>query len=94
MIIPKSILDTVLVPLLVLPAWGATTVAFWDFTKSTHGWVANSMVSDAHTTSEGWVMDVKAPDPYLTGPPMDWPAGQFGRVTLRMRSDSDALGQV
>ena len=39
-------------------------------------------------------MDVQAPDPALTGPPMDWPAGQFGLVTLRMRSDSDALGQL
>lgn len=83
-----------LLAILVLPAHSATTVASWDFTQSTHGWVANAMVTNARTTKEGWIMDVRAPDPNLVGPPMPWPAGQFGLVTLRMRSTGDTLGQL
>ncbi len=94
MIRMKIILAIGVITLLAFPTRGTPLVHFWDFTKATPGWVANGMVTNARTTTEGWVMEVKAPDPALTGPPMDWPAGQFGLVTLRMRSDSDALGQL
>ena len=89
-----SILLLGLLGLLTCSVPGAAWVASWEFTETTAGWVANDMVSKARITREGWAMDLKAPDPALTGPPMDWPAGQIGQVTLRMRSDSDALGQI
>ena len=94
MTLMKTILAIGLVTILASPARGAAPVAFWDFTQATHGWVVNGMVTNSRTTAEGWVMEVKAPDPNLTGPPMDCPAGQFVLVTLRMRSDSDALAQI
>jgi len=82
-----------LLTLRVAPAHGATPVAFWDFTLGTQGWAANEFVTSGGTTSEGWVLELKAPDPILSGPPVAFPDGQYGLVTLRMRSTSDALGQ-
>jgi hypothetical protein len=80
--------------MLVFRAHSTTPVAAWDFTQGTHGWVANDPVTNARTTKAGWTMDVRAPNPNLVGPPMAWPAGQFGLVTLRMRSTGDTLGQL
>ncbi len=85
------------VGLLSLPAahaQGTTPVAFWDFAQGTQGWSTNDMIARARTTPEGLIMDVKAPDPNLTGPPVDYPDRQFVLVTVRMRSTGDALGQL
>lgn len=90
----KIIFAVGLITLLAGTTRSASPVAFWDFTQATHGWTANRMVTNARTTTEGWEMEVKAPDPTLVGPPMAWPAGQFGLVTIRMRSTSDVLGQL
>ena len=83
-----------LVTLSSFQAFCASHVAFWDFTQAPQGWTANRMVTDTRTTTEGWVMEVEAPDPTLVSPPMDWPNGQFGVVTIRMRSTGDGLGQL
>ena len=82
----KTIFTIGLVTLLAGAARSASPVTFWDFTQATHGWTANRMVTDARTTTEGWVMEVKGPDPTLVSPPMDWPGGQFGLVTIHFSS--------
>ena len=83
-----------LVTILAFKALSASQVAFWDFTQAPQGWTANRMVTNPRSTTEGWMMEVEAPDPTLVSPPMDWPSGQFGVVTLRMRSTGDGLGQL
>jgi hypothetical protein len=52
------------------------------------------MINSAHITPDGLVLETKSPNPTLTGPPGDYPAGQFVLVTLRMRSTGDPLGQI
>ena len=39
-------------------------------------------------------MTVNSSDPDLTAPPLDYSAGQFVTVTIRMRSNADPLGQI
>jgi hypothetical protein len=72
----------------------AASVAAWDFAKSTQGWTANSMVTQSRTSAEGWSMHLVAPDPFLVSPTIDPPKGHHLLATMRMRSTSDALGQM
>ncbi len=69
-------------------------LAAWDFTKDLQGWTANPFVSNVQHSSDGLTMDVKSPDPFLTSPPVNSPAGQFLVVTLRMRSTGNTNGQL
>lgn len=80
--------------LLTSPAQCSTPVAAWDFTQGIQRWTTNDLISSARITPEGLVLEVEAPDPNLTGPPVDYPAGQFVLVTLRMRSTGDPLAQL
>ncbi len=82
---------------LVLLAWAARCeggLAFWDFARGTEGWTTNAAVSHDRITGEGWTMTVNSSDPNLTGPPVDYPPGQFVTVTIRMRSNADPMGQI
>ena len=73
---------------------GAAPLAYWDFAQGGEGWALSNPEPAARRTAEGWVLDLQAPDPGLTGPPVDCPAGQFVVVTWRMRSSGDPLGQL
>lgn len=85
---------TVLVTFPPKSAHCSTQVAYWDFTRGTEGWTKNGGITRANVLSEGLVMEVKSPDPNLTSPPINCPTGQYILVTVRMRSNSDPVGQV
>ncbi len=76
------------------PAHCSTQAAYWNFTRGAQGWTQNSGIMRANYLPEGLVMEAKSPDPYLTSPPINCPAGQYILVTIRMRSNSDPIGQV
>lgn len=70
-------------------------VTLFDFTQGTHGWVAAHAVANLHATAEGLEFDCTGEDPYLhSGPVANLPLGSRVLLTIRMRSDADAVGEV
>ena len=69
-------------------------VAFWDFKNDMQGWQANALITDSQHSADGLTFNVLSPDPFLTSPEIDCPAGQFLVVTLRMKSTGNTNGQL
>ncbi len=73
---------------------GGETIAQWDFSKGTLGWVGNERVSGFSHSEEGLKFKSIGEDPWIEGPAVDLPAGKMIRVTIRMKSDADKSGQL
>jgi hypothetical protein len=73
---------------------GGETIAQWDFSQGTHGWMGNARVADLSHSTEGLTFKSIGEDPWIEGPAVDLPEGKMFRVTIRMRSDADRSGQL
>jgi len=72
----------------------ADTVVHWDFTKGLLGWKGNAYVEGLTTREEGLVFRSTGQDPWIEGPAMDLPTDRLIRVTVRMRSNANASGEM
>jgi hypothetical protein len=84
------LLMVVLVPLC---SYGKIVVQ-WNFTRGTHGWTANKSVEGPISSPDGLIVKSIAEDPWIEGPAMDLPGDGVTRVTIRMKSNADAGGQL
>jgi len=68
----------------------------FDFTKprDAQGWQPAHDVTRVQTTPEGLLIEIGGEDPYLHGPPRDYPAGQPLWLRIRVKSEQAGLGQV
>ena len=86
--------------LLALLAIGASGLAqaanptLHDFSKGLGPWTPNPSLSLISTSPDGVRLLAQGPDPFLIGPPADYPAGQPVTVTLRMRATGDPVAQL
>ena len=67
----------------------AQTLPAFDFTQPAGklGWIAAHDISRLDATTNGLVVTISGPDPYLTGPPRDYPVNQPLWLRLRLKSD-------
>ncbi len=89
---PACVIGVLLVCLLS-SAW-ADAIVTWDFTQGAHGWIGNSFVEDLTAGSEGLAFASTGIDPWIEGPAVDLPEGSMTRVTVTMKSDADAGGEL
>jgi len=75
------------------PAW-TEVLQLWDFSTGSRGWTPNGNLVSFEFTEVGWVLDSIAEDPFLVGPPTDYPFTPLARVTVRVRSNADSQGKV
>lgn len=86
--------------LLALLAIGASGLAqaanptLHDFSKGLGPWTPNPSLSLMGSTPDGVRLMAQGPDPFLIGPPADYPAGQPVTVTLRLRATGDPVAQL
>jgi hypothetical protein len=68
----------------------------WDFTRAEdlRGWQATHHVGPLRTTAEGLQIEIRGSDPYINGPPRDFPLGLRLWMRLRLKSDEAGMGQV
>ena len=83
----------------LLPAWPAAAqdaVVRFDLTQAARvgEWQATHDVARLRHSAEGMVIEISGPDPYVFGPPTDFPAGQPLWLRLRLRADETGSGQV
>ena len=72
----------------------AESIVTWDFRTGTHNWVGNARVAPVQSTPEGLVVHCLGPDPWIEGPPVDFPAGHLALIQLRVRSNADRTAQI
>jgi len=74
----------------------AQTLPVFDFTKAAQVglWAPTHDVASIAPTAEGMLIDITGSDPYITGPPRDYPADTPLWVTVRIRSDQAGTGQI
>ena len=84
-----------LLTMVLLPVYGyGKVVVQWDFTQGTHGWTANKSVDNLTSSAQGLLVKSVGQDPWIEGPPVDLPGDGLTRVTIRMKSNADAGGQL
>jgi hypothetical protein len=68
----------------------------WDFTQpgAVAEWKAQHDIAALRGSPEGMVIEISGEDPYLAGPPRDFPPGQPLWLRLRLRSDQAGSGQL
>jgi hypothetical protein len=68
----------------------------FDFTKAAdlEGWVAAHDIGSLRPSAEGLVVNISGADPYLMGPPRDYPAATPLWLRLRLKSDQGGRCQV
>lgn len=68
----------------------------FDFAKSpdAQGWQPAHDVAHVQATPEGLDIEISGSDPYLHGPPRDYPAGQPLWLHIRLKSRQAGMGQV
>ncbi|MBM3883739.1 MAG: hypothetical protein FJ387_29205 [Verrucomicrobia bacterium] len=68
----------------------------FDFTRAAdrQGWTATHDVGPLSGTAEGMTVTITGPDPYITGPARDYPAGTPLWLRLRLRSEAGGMCQV
>ena len=70
-------------------------VVLFDFTRGAQGWVAAHDVANMRVTAEGLEFDCTGRDPYIVSEPVEkLPLGNRVLLTIRMRSEADAVGEV
>jgi hypothetical protein len=57
-------------------------------------WSPAHDISSLTPTTNGLVVGITGEDPYMTGPPRDYPAGKLLWLHLRLKSDQGGTGQV
>ncbi len=57
-------------------------------------WVAQHDIASLTPTAEGLVITISGSDPYLAGPPRDYPAGKLLWLRARLKSDQSGTAQV
>jgi hypothetical protein len=57
-------------------------------------WSPAHDISSLTPTTNGLVVQISGGDPYLTGPPRDYPPGKLLWLHLRLKSDQGGIGQV
>lgn len=74
----------------------AQSLPAFDFTRpeDVSGWQATHDVSNLQGTPEGLLITISGSDPYITGPPRDFPINQLLWMQLRLKSDQAGEGQV
>lgn len=74
----------------------AQTPPSFDFTQPSgrSGWAAQNDIASLLPSPDGLVVSISGPDPYLAGPPSQYPAGQPLWLRLRLRSDQVGSCQV
>jgi len=74
----------------------AQALPAFDFTKAGQVglWAPTHDVASITPTAEGMLVDITGSDPYITGPPRDYPAGTPLWVTVRIKSDQAGTGQI
>jgi hypothetical protein len=87
------LLGLIVIMMVPVEAWGRTTVE-WDFRKGTHGWTGNNRVENLRSSAEGLIVKSTGLDPWIEGPAVDLPGGKMIRVTIRMKSNADASGEL
>ena len=81
---------------LLTTPWVATradTVAHHDFSKGLGPWTPNPSLSQGGSSPDGLRLQTIGPDPFLVGPPANYPPGQPVTVTIRLRSTGDPVAQ-
>lgn len=68
----------------------------FDFTKAAdrQGWMAAHDIGSLQASAEGLVVNISGADPYLTGPPRDYPAATPLWLRLRLKSERGSSCQV
>lgn len=68
----------------------------FDFAKSqdAQAWQPVHDVARVQATAEGLLVEISGEDPYLHGPPRDYPAGQPLWLHIRLKPEHAGLGQV
>jgi len=72
----------------------ADTVIEWDFAGGLQGWKGNFHVTDLTWSRRGLSFVSTGNDPWIEGPAIDLPGDRLTRVTVRMRSDANAGGEL
>ena len=75
---------------------GAQEISRFDFAagKTAAGWQAAHDISGLKATAQGLEIAISGDDPYLFGPPRDYPAGQPLWLNLRLKSEQNGGGQI
>lgn len=77
------------------PSLGGESVMLFDFRAGPHGWEPTHAVENMRVTADGLEFDCVGPDPYIQSEPVtNLPLGTPLRLTIRMRSEADASGEV
>jgi hypothetical protein len=68
----------------------------FDFTKAAdlQGWVAAHDIASLRPSAEGLGVSISGADPYLAGPPRDYPAATPLWLRLRLKSDQGGMCQL
>lgn len=72
----------------------AETVVVWDFAEGLQGWEGNFHVADLTWSHRGLSFSSTGIDPWIEGPRIDLPGDRITKVTVRMRSDGNAGGEL
>lgn len=72
----------------------ADTVIQWDFAGGLQGWKGNFHVADLTWSRRGLSFTSTGNDPWIEGPAIDLPGDRLTRVTVRMRSEANASGEL
>ena len=76
-------------------AWGATLPRFdFQVAGEVAAWTPTHHLDEPASTAEGMRLTLRGHDPYLFGPPRDYPAGQPLWLHLRLKSDQGGMAQV
>ena len=93
MLVNKILTSAIVVILIQVCSYGKVVLQ-WDFTQGTHGWTANKSVEGLISSPDGLIVKSIAQDPWIEGPAVDLPGDGVTRVTMRMKSNADASGQL
>jgi len=91
--INKILISAIVVILIQVCSYGKVVLQ-WDFTQGPQGWTANKSVEGLISSPDGLVVKSVAADPWIEGPAVDLPSDGLTRVTIRMKSNADASGQL
>jgi len=90
-----GIVSWVWVPVLICPmVLHGNTIIQWDFSKGMLGWTGNPYIEGLTQGQEGLVFRSTGIDPWIEGPAVDLQADHVSRVTVRMRSNANASGEL
>ncbi len=86
----------VLMAALTLGAGAEGSLPSFDFRRAAElqGWVAQHDLAPLAATPDGMALTITGSDPYLSGPPRDYPPGVPLVLKLRLRSDLGGTGQI